>query len=57
VLSSRVLGTTSEKFVLAIVLLDAFLHGQGHYLPSTQVMAGPLYGLERSKRGRTLGLG
>jgi hypothetical protein len=27
-------GATSEKFVLAIVLLDAFLHGQGHTLPS-----------------------
>jgi hypothetical protein len=26
----RVPGVTSEKFVLAIVLLDAFLHGQGH---------------------------
>ena len=29
----RVPGATSEKFVLAIVLLDAFLHGQGHDQP------------------------
>ena len=27
-LNFLVLGTTSGKFVLAIVLLDAFLHGQ-----------------------------
>ena len=32
-LSFRVPGATSEKFVLAIVLLDAFLHGQGHDQP------------------------
>ena len=32
-LSFRVPGATSEKFVLAIVLLDAFLHGQGHERP------------------------
>jgi hypothetical protein len=33
VLSFRVPGATSEKFILAIVLLDAFLHGQGHDPP------------------------
>ena len=32
-LNFRVLGTTSEKFVLAIVLLDTFLHSQGHDRP------------------------
>jgi hypothetical protein len=33
VLSFPVPGATSEKFVLALVLLDAFLHGQGHDPP------------------------
>jgi hypothetical protein len=27
-------GATSEKFILGIFLLDAFLHSQGHALPS-----------------------
>ena len=33
VLSFPVLGATSEKFILAIVLLDALLNGQGHERP------------------------
>ena len=33
VLSFPVLGATSEKFVLAIVLLDALLNGHGHERP------------------------
>jgi hypothetical protein len=33
VLSFPVPGASSEKFVLAIVLLNAFLHGQGQVLP------------------------
>jgi hypothetical protein len=33
VLSFPVLGVTSEKFILAIVLLDALLIGQGHERP------------------------
>jgi hypothetical protein len=32
VLSFRVSGVTSGKFILATVLLDAFLHGQGQKL-------------------------
>ena len=36
-------GATSEKFVLAIVRLDAFLHGQGHSLPSRSPLAEVCY--------------
>jgi hypothetical protein len=48
-LSFRVQSATSEKFVLAIVLLNAFLHGQGQERPmGSQPMAGPLCGQESS---------
>jgi hypothetical protein len=44
VLSFPVLGATSEKFILAIVLLDALLNGQGHGRPILALpMARPLY--------------
>ena len=56
-LSFRVPGATSEKFVLAIVLLDAFLHSQGHEQPIRGLpVAGPLYGLQRLKNARMPGL-
>jgi hypothetical protein len=35
-LSFRVPGATSEKFVLAIILLDALLHSQGQEASSAQ---------------------
>jgi hypothetical protein len=39
VLSFPALGATSEKFILAIVLLDALLNGQGH-----ERLSKPLHG-------------
>ena len=42
VLSFPVLGATSEKFILAIVLLDALLNGRVTSGLSKPFMAGPL---------------